>query len=71
MPVDPQVQALLDEMVAAGAQPYEELTVAEARVAARGFLDLQGEPEEVASVAHVLHPRPDRRSPGPDLHARR
>ena len=28
MPVDPQVQALLDEMVAAGAQPYEELTVA-------------------------------------------
>ena len=58
MPVDPQVQALLDEMVAMGAQPYEELTVAEARVAARAFLDLQGEPEAVASVAHCFIPGP-------------
>ncbi len=58
MPVDPQVQALLDEMVAMGAQPYEELTVAEARVAARAFLDLQGEPEEVASVEHCFIPGP-------------
>jgi acetyl esterase len=52
MPVDPQVQALLDEMVAMGAEPYENLTVAEARLAARAFVDLQGEPEAVTSVRH-------------------
>src|SRR4051794_4536130 len=58
MPVDPQVQALLDEMVAAGAQPHEEPTVAEARVAARGVLDLRGEPEGPAPIAHRFTPAP-------------
>ena len=34
MPLDPQVEALLNEMAAQGAKPFEELSVAEARVAA-------------------------------------
>jgi acetyl esterase len=58
MPVDPQIQALLDEMEAAGAKPFEELTVAEARAAAWSFAALQGEPEEVASVEHTFVPGP-------------
>jgi acetyl esterase len=58
MPVDPQVQALLDEMREAGARPFEELTVAEARAAAWSFAALQGEPEEVAAVEHTFIPGP-------------
>jgi len=54
MPVDPQVQALLDEMRELGAKPFEELTVPEAREAAWSFAALQGEPEEVASVEHTF-----------------
>jgi acetyl esterase/lipase len=52
MPLDPQMEAVLADMRAAGAQPFEELSVPEARVAALGFRELQGEPEAVASVAH-------------------
>jgi len=58
MPVDPQIQALLDEMRALGAKPFEELSVAEARAAAWSFAALQGEPEEVASVEHTFIPGP-------------
>jgi acetyl esterase len=58
MPVDPQVQALLDEMRELGAKPFEELSVAEARAAAWSFAQLQGEPEEVASVVHTFIPGP-------------
>ena len=54
----------------AGAKPFEELSVAEARAAAWSFAALQGEPEEVASVEHTLHPRPDRRAARAHLHAR-
>ena len=50
MPLDPQVEALLNQMREAGAKPFEELSVPEARVAALAFADLQGEPEAVASV---------------------
>ena len=42
MPVDPQVQALLDEMRELGAKPFEELTVAEARAAAWSFAAAAG-----------------------------
>ena len=59
MPVDPQIQALLDEMREAGAKPFEELTVAEARAASWSFAALQGEPEEVASVEHTFVPGPN------------
>jgi acetyl esterase len=58
MPVDPQIQALLDEMREFGAKPFEELTVAEARAAAWSFAALQGEPEEVASVEYTFIPGP-------------
>ncbi len=52
MPLDPQIDELLDEMRAQGAKPFEELSVTEAREAAWAFADLQGPPEEVAAVAH-------------------
>jgi acetyl esterase/lipase len=58
MPVDPQIQALLDEMRAAGAKPFEELSVAEARAAAWSFADLQGPPEPVARIAQHYIPGP-------------
>src|SRR5690349_23607896 len=52
MPLDPQAEALLAEMVEAGVRPFEELTVPEAREAAWGYLALAGEPQEVASVVN-------------------
>ena len=58
MPLDPQVEALLHQMREAGAKPFEELSVPEARVAALAFADLQGEPEAVASVEHRFIPGP-------------
>jgi acetyl esterase len=58
MPLDPEAQALLDQFEAVGAKPFEEMTVPEARVAAAAFLDLQGPPQEVASVAHRFIPGP-------------
>ena len=42
MPLDPQVEALLEEMREAGARPFEELSVAEAREAAWGYVALAG-----------------------------
>ena len=50
MPLDPQAEALLNSMKDAGAQPFETMTPAEARVAALAFKDLGGEPEDVAGV---------------------
>ena len=58
MPLDPQAQALLEQMAEAGAKPFEEMTVAEARAGAAAFKDLGGPPEEVASVDHVFIPGP-------------
>ena len=58
MPLDPQVAALLAQMQEAGAKPFEELSVPEARVAARSFADLQGEPEPVARIDHIFIPGP-------------
>src|SRR5690349_12433702 len=58
MPLDPQIEFVLDEMRAAGAKPLEELSVPEARIAALGFKDLQGEPEEVARIDHRFIPGP-------------
>ena len=65
MPLDPQAQALLDQMREIGAKPSEELSVPEARADAWGFVDLGGEPQEVGSVT-------DRYIPGPhaDIHVR-
>ena len=52
------MQALLDEMRAQGVKPFEELSVPEARVASMAFKDMQGPPEEVASVEHRFIPGP-------------
>src|SRR3954449_1648499 len=58
MPLDPPIEALLAEMEAQGAKPFEELSVPEARVAARSFADLQGPAEDVASIEHRFIPGP-------------
>ena len=48
MPVHPEAQQLLDALREAGMPPFESMTVPQAREATKGFLDLQGEPEEIA-----------------------
>jgi acetyl esterase len=58
MALDPQAQALLDQMQEAGVPPFEQMTVGEARQAAYAFIDLQGAPEDVASVGHRFVPGP-------------
>jgi acetyl esterase len=58
MALDPQAKALLDQMQEAGVPPFEQMTVGEARQAAYAFIDLQGAPEDVASVAHRFVPGP-------------
>jgi acetyl esterase len=58
MALDPQAKALLDQMQEAGVPPFEQMTVGEARQAAYAFIDLQGAPEDVASVTHRFIPGP-------------
>jgi len=58
MPVDPQVQALLDQFSAQGLPPFDQMSVTQARVVALAFRDLQGEPEQVADVRDILVPGP-------------
>ncbi len=58
MPLDSQAKAVLDEMVASGQPPLNELPVAEAREALRGVTALGGAPEPVAEIS-------DWRIPGP------
>src|SRR5882757_3344807 len=57
MPVHPEAQQLLAALDAAGLPPFEHMTVPQAREAAKGFIDLQGEPEVIATE--------DRAIPGP------
>ncbi|QJY47993.1 alpha/beta hydrolase [Pseudonocardia broussonetiae] len=57
MPVHPEAQQLLAALAAAGMPPFEHMTVPQAREAAKGFIDLQGEPEDIATE--------DRTIPGP------
>jgi acetyl esterase len=54
MALDPQAEALLKAMKDAGAQPFETMTPAEARVAALAFKDLGGPPEDVESIEHIF-----------------
>ncbi len=58
MPLDPQAEAFLQDMSDSGAEPWESMTPAEARVAVLAFKELGGEPEEVASVEHRFIPGP-------------
>ncbi len=57
MPVHPEAQQLLAALEAAGLPPFEHMTVPQAREATKGFIDLQGEPEEIDTE--------DRTIPGP------
>lgn len=58
MTLDAQAQNLLAAMEAQGMKDFSEMEVAEAREAALAFIDLQGEPEQVAEVS-------DRTATGP------
>ncbi len=49
MPLHPEAQQLLAALEAAGLPPFEHMTVPQAREAAKGFIDLQGEPEDLAT----------------------
>jgi acetyl esterase len=58
MPIDPIAAGLLQQMAAQAMPPLNEMSPADARVAAEGFKALAGEPEEIADVS-------DRTIPGP------
>lgn len=67
MPPHPEAQGLLAALSEAGLPPFEHLTVPQARAAAAGFADLQGEPEEIATADRRRdHRRPGRRLPAGD-----
>lgn len=56
--LDPQAKAFLAQAAAEGVPPFEELTPAAGRLAARAFADFGGAPEDVASVEHRFIPGP-------------
>lgn len=58
MPLHPQVAHVLDLMARSGGKPLEELTIAEARAGAWGWLDYLGDPEPVARVTDRFIPGP-------------
>ena len=58
MPLDPQVQALLEQFEAQGLPPFDQMSVPQARDVANAFRDLQGEPEAVGEVCDILVPGP-------------
>lgn len=58
MPLDPQAQAVLEEMNKQGLPPFEQMSPTFARSVAMAFRDLQGEPENVAEVRDILVPGP-------------
>jgi acetyl esterase len=59
MPIHPQAQQLLDALREAGLPPSEEQTVPAARASIQGFVELQGEAAEVASVQNRTVPGPE------------
>ncbi len=58
MPLDPQVQAFLEQMQALNLPPLNAMTVEEARTAASAMSEMHGEPEPVASVDNLGVPGP-------------
>ena len=54
MPLHPQVRAFVDEAVAEGGPPLEEMSVLQARSLDAGFIELQAPAQEVADVRDVL-----------------
>jgi acetyl esterase len=76
MPLDPQVEALLNQIAASGAPSFSSMTVAEARGMAEGMAAMGGEQVPVSSVRDVTIPvdgatigarvyRPDGNGPHP------
>ncbi|WP_028933409.1 alpha/beta hydrolase [Pseudonocardia spinosispora] len=58
MPVHPEVQLVLSAMAEANQPPLSETTVPAARATTEGFVDLQGEPTEMAAVVTRALPGP-------------
>jgi acetyl esterase/lipase len=58
MGLDPQAQALLDQMAGSGLPPLNSLPVADARQAAMALGDMTGAPEAVAGVSNRTIPGP-------------
>jgi acetyl esterase len=56
MPLDPQAQAFLEQLAAAGAPPLHELSVAEARQVIVELFRTTGDPEPVGAVAERTIP---------------
>lgn len=59
MPLDPLVDALLQQLAAAGEPPLKEQTVAEARLSSRNIILLAGEPIPVGDVSDIEIPVDD------------
>jgi len=58
MPINPQVQALLDEFSKQGLPPFDQMSVTQARLVALSFRDLQGEPENIGEIRDIVVPGP-------------
>lgn len=58
MPLDPQAQAFLDQLAAAGGPPLHELSVDQMRQLLLELLGTKGEPESVGAVSDQLIPGP-------------
>jgi acetyl esterase/lipase len=58
MPLDPQVQGLLEAMAAQGMPPFAQMTVPQAREIAHAFIDLEGDTEDVAETRTETVPVP-------------
>jgi len=58
MPLDPQAQALLEQMQSQGMPPFDQMTVAQARQVGLEFKNLEGPPQAVAKVEDHLIPSP-------------
>ena len=67
MALDPVAAGLLQQMAEAGAPPLNEMTPADARVAADGFIALGGDGDPVAEVTNRTIPGPLWRDPDPGL----
>lgn len=58
MPLDAQVQALLEQMEQQGMPPFDQMSVPQARDVTMAFRDMQGEAEQVADIRDLVVPGP-------------
>src|SRR5215207_3821046 len=59
MPLDPQCQAVLDQMEALGTPPPETMTVEDNRALIAGIAEMSGTPDDVERVENITIPGPD------------